>query len=229
VLDQWSFAQPITTNGIRRVDLELRLASGVRVAGRVGRASPPPPGTSLRLIPADVETRARNGSFRALAHVMPDGAFDVPHVPPGTYAVLLTPADYVGVVVRTSDRGLWTDRLVVPRNGIRGVQVEVIRRGAPVHGIVRDAAGVPTGAAIVAAFPADSTSIAPPLFQVARPATSGRFALSRLPAGEIVLAAVADLATDAWRSPETLARLRSTGIRVRNDGAPPPSVDLVVR
>jgi hypothetical protein len=128
-----------------------------------------------------------------------DGTFAVGGLVPGVYRFAATVPSTSGWWPRAAMLGE-RDLLDVPLEiGLAGetrpVTVTISDRPAQIAGSLRGAEGTPAPDYFVVVFPADRALWRPPArrVQVTRPATSGGFIVSGLPAGEYLLGALTDM------------------------------------
>lgn len=201
-------------------DLEITLATGQRIRGRVefdGEAPERSPSTSVTVETID-GTRLGEDAADSRASVQRDGTFVTPEFPP------------TRVVIRASTNGEWHVTSVTAAG--RDVRIQPMDLGATpppevvvrlsrnesrLSGQVRSPDGASTNDAMVYVFPADrgrwsNLGRTPPHLQSARVDRAGTFSISGLPPGEYLAVAVADDLGGRWRladALETLARLAS--------------------
>jgi hypothetical protein len=201
--------------------LQLVLAKGGRVAGRVlFNGAPPPRGTAVNVEgwSADLED-VRPSSF------MPRPTGSRPVNADGTFAI----DDLVGrreLRVSSVPRG-WTvaaithdgrNLLNVPiefkgGENLSGVRILLTDTPTELSGVVLDREQRPRSDCSVLVFAEDRTLL-PGRARWVRPDQTGRFVVEGLPAGTYLAAAVADVDDVEWSTVEYLDRLRSSATRV---------------
>ena len=120
--------------GAREAVLDLRFPSGFTLTGQVTADRAP-------LAGARVEASSGSGSFQALTG--PDGGFQIPNVPPGSYSVTATDGGMAGTSATVEVTG---DQEVHLDFSTGGLEVVVLAGGSPVAGAavqVADSAHLP--------------------------------------------------------------------------------------
>lgn len=213
--------------------MALRLDAGTTVAGTVAFESdtlkPPANLTAIRLwlVPPSMlllkpGTPITSITFTPSVAVRSDGTFEVPSVAPGTYRLVISGAaiDGSGWWARsaiTGDRDL-LDRDIDIGSGLATMTVQVVfsDRRSELSGMLQAASGEAASDVFVIAFAADRRYWGPGSrrVQAVRPGVDGRFLMKDLPAGEYLLAAVADIDQDQWTDPTFLEQLISAAVKV---------------
>jgi hypothetical protein len=177
--------------------LEVPLADGVGLEGRVVFEGTPPPAPAIRkttvgLVPVD---RRVHGMFGMA--VPPDlaGAFVTPRYPPGRYFLTVSPPDASWVVksVSVAGRSVADAPITLATADIGDVVVTLTTRTAALSGTVR--ATSPDADVTVLLMPSDVErwiANALPSFLARRAATDedGRFRIDRLTAGDYLAVAI---------------------------------------
>jgi protocatechuate 3,4-dioxygenase beta subunit len=214
----------------------LVLQEGMTVSGMVrfqsaGGSLPPPPRSTVRLglLPADPERSALGG---ASGSASPNGPFTLAGVPPGRFrftAALSPPPVTPGA---TPSPPAWTlkaalvdgrDVLDLPLSIAIGQQITDVEliltdRMAELSGRVLDAAGAPRTDLAIALLAAERELWSAPSARRFRapvqPTIDGRYRFASLPAGEYLLAALADPDPIDMTDMATLEQLAAGAIRI---------------
>jgi protocatechuate 3,4-dioxygenase beta subunit len=214
----------------------LALQPGSAFAGRIvvdaSGSAPPPDLTKVQVslsLPSGSYSMSINGTVmgNALSAVRPapvknDGTFAIGNIGPATFQLRCTlPADQAKVWrVRSAvadGRDLLDSPLAFePGVNFAGVTLTLTDRHSELSGTLQTDAGVAVPDYFVIVFPADRTlwREGSRRMQSTRPASDGRFSLADLPAGEYVLAALADVDGTEWQRPELLEGLAALGLKV---------------
>jgi hypothetical protein len=114
---------------------------------------------------------------------------------------------------------------------LEGVEIRLTNRPSEVRGLVRDAAGRPTGDAAIVLLAEDSSkwTASDRYVVVTQPDQAGRFAHRGLPPGRYIAAAVDFLEDGEETNPEMLEKLRGAGSSVVLTPGETTPLDLVVR
>ena len=218
----------VNVSGSSPARVTLNLAPGVPVSGRLVHpyrvAAPPDAATAdpviVRLTGADAESRARLGFGGPEARVAADGSFTLLFVPRGRFHFLVS--DRLVETITVGGRDITPAPIDVGGADLRDVTLAVSERGGELTGTVRDGTGAPTAASVVILFPADARLWAESSGRVRmlRPDSSGRFRFEHLPAGDHLVAAVADAPFAAWDERSFLEQLkpRATAVRLEENG-----------
>lgn len=225
---------PVFAGDVRGVSLVLQ--PGVSVSGRVvfDAATLQPPGdlTTLRVMMGP-----RGGSYvssfsdgTSIGNVLispgsprllDDGTFVVSGVAPGSYELRSTiPSDTEGRwwlrSVMIGGRDLLDEPLDVRDQHVSGVVITYTDRANELTGLFQTASGQPATDYYVVAIPADRAlwRAGSRRLVSTRPATDGRFSLTRLPAGAYRLAALTDFDAADLADAAFLDALASRGIAV---------------
>jgi hypothetical protein len=205
--------------------LALTLQPGLRLSGRLafdGRTQMPPSDlTTIRLRLVEVNgalTFMPGGSGR------PDGTFEINGVLPGTYE-MTSPL---------SEAGWWLRSVVVdgrdvldfplelgPAGDISGIVATFTDRHTELSGTLQSAANVPAPDYFVVVFSSDRAYWRPGSRRVrfTRPSTDGRFVVRDLPAGDYLIAALADMEPSDLLDRSFIEGLISAALPVHlNDG-----------
>jgi hypothetical protein len=223
--------------------ISLVLQPGVTVSGRIqfeAAATPPPEDlTTLRVL-----IRRPGGSYMSSSAdgtvtgnalvgvgtpaINPDGTFVATGVAPGGYDLRSTiPGDTERVwwlrSAMLDGRDLLDEPLEVRTQSVSGIVVTFTDRVNELTGTFQTASGQPVSDYYVVAIPDDRSLWSPVSRRLVstRPATDGRFSLTRLPAGAYRLAALTDFEPSDFADTAFLEALVSQGIAVTiRDGEP---------
>lgn len=226
----------VTTTGSIASKVTLNLAPGVPVSGRLVHphriVAPEPPAAgeepiTVRLTGADAGSRARLGFGGPEARVSADGSFTLLFVPPGRFHFVVR--DRLVETMTVAGRDVTPSPLEVGGTEIRDVMLAVSLRSGEIAGTVRDTRGATTAAGVVILFPADARlwTEASGRVRMGRPDSSGRFRFEHLPAGEHLVAAVADAPFGAWDERAFLEQLKPRATAVRLDEGGLKTLELV--
>jgi hypothetical protein len=230
----------VVTSGTDITGVALVLAPGLRMHGRIAIDSAAgqrrPDVTTARIgITATWPGKGIAANARLAMNVQfpitvgPDGAFDLPSLPPATYSFTCTmPSSAPG-------RGWWLRSAIVdgkdildepyrldpsatfdPSAPVPTVVLTLTDRHSSLSGTFQDATGRATSAITVLVFPTNPAwwGETSRRVRVQRPGTDGKYSFVDLPPGDYVLAAVTDMEPDAWRDPAFLRSLVVGGVPV---------------
>jgi hypothetical protein len=226
-------------------NLVVPLASGVRVSGHFLWDGQPTAPASLTLAPriglepadGDLSPGFPESSFTprpADGHPSPI-PFTIDGVLPGKYLIgSLLVANSIASVegAEWRDRDLLSTPLEVTGDaGISGVVVRLTTRTTGVIGTVRDANGAPVTGGSVIVFPAAAGSWEAIGFRARRFASAaighgGSYALTRLPPGEYLVAAIPAADRSRWVNRDFLSAAAAGATRVRLDPGATIAQDL---
>jgi len=215
--------------------VSLTLRHGIAVAGRVRFAS-------LSAHPPDVTTAEVNlnvpggaymssyvdGTVTGTALISPrrsnpaaDGTFSVQGVAPWTYAFQASlPAGTAETwwlrSAMLDGRDLLDEPLIVGSDDISGVELTFTDQQNVLSGSLQTAGGAAASQCYIVVTPADGRPWRERSrrFAVVRPASNGQFKLTGLPAGDYLLAALADFETDDFGDSSLLAQLAAQSVKV---------------
>jgi hypothetical protein len=220
----WSVLDLIV-DGTDRTDLSLRLLPGLKVTGRyVFERGTAPPADPSALNLSFLATNPMPGVASTFsAALKPDGTFQVPSLPPGSYVVRADPAARTGapwtlMSAIVNDRDL-ADRPILANPGageLSDVVVTFTDRPAEISGRLIDASGRPVARYSIVAFTPDRSLWLPNArrIRVAQPATDGSFAISGLPAGEYAIAAVEEIQSGDLADSAFLSQLLASAFKI---------------
>jgi hypothetical protein len=221
---------PVVVTGADVEGVELRLAGGSTVSGRVvleGTTDPPSPST-MQVMLAGVSD---SGSMMAQALSMTQGAsgqvaddltFAVRGVPPGRYrATVNLPGSMFGAMLPNAAWAVKSIRAadgtdladvpfdLVPGRDLEGLVATLTDRPAVLSGTVLDGEGRPSSAFPIIIFSTDSSHwmAGSRRVQQVRPASDGTYSITGLPAGEYYVGAVTTLELDDLYSPAFLQQI----------------------
>ena len=207
----WASADvAVTGNDVAGVTLSLQPA--LRFSGRIAfdPATAEPPADLTKLTVRLLSTKSRGSSaigrtaFGTIpippAQVRTDGTFEVGGVMSGSYRVSITgaPAEWWLRSAVVGGRDVLDDALEVGRGSstdIAGATLTLTDRHSELAGTLQTPAGSATTDYFVVVLPANRELWVVPSRRIrsTRPASDGRFAFADLPAGDYLLAALADL------------------------------------
>jgi hypothetical protein len=221
----WSSGYPERLSGLtevivagRDVSASLTLGSGGTVSGRMvfdGASKPP----AVSAIPVVLSQTPRRSFGGYVSDISPDGTFVFSKVPPGTYRLRINGRMPAGWALRSVTLGDANDAdvsdilfEVKDQAHVQGVVITVTDRTAGISGTLQTASGDPAPGYVLVVFSAD------PRYWVAgtrrtqqvRPDVTGRFVAQNLPAGDYLIAAVADLEDGEWNDRAFLAELAAS-------------------
>jgi hypothetical protein len=195
----------------------MTLQPGLKVSGRSvfdARALAPPESVQLRLAEIrGTSALARTGGGRS------NGPFEISGLLPGSYTISSPLAD-AGWWLRSvviDGRDMLDFPLELGAAGdVGGAVATFTDRRTELSGTLQSTANVPAPDNFVVVFSADRTHWRPASrrVQFTRPGTDGRFILRDLPAGDYLMAAVADLEPSDLSDVPFMERLVSAAIKV---------------
>jgi hypothetical protein len=219
----------VAIDGAKTSQVTLNLAPGVPVSGRLvhpHRTVTPPAiddsPITVRLSGADAVSRARLGFGGPEARVAADGSFTLLFVPHGRFHFVVS--DRVVESIAAGGRDVTPAPVDVGEKEVRDVVLAVSRRSGEISGTLRGGAA---GAGAVILFPADDrwwTDAA--RVRMTRPDSSGRFRFEHVPAGDHLLAALANAPFGAWDERPVLAQLKPHATALRLDEIGVKTVEL---
>ena len=221
---------PVVVTGADVEGVELRLAGGATISGRVvfeGTTDPPSPSTiqvMLARVSDSVSSMEQAMAMMggASAQVSSDLTFAIRGVPPDRYRATVTmPGTMFGTLMPTATWTLKSTRAadgtdladvpfeVEPGRDIDGLVVTLTDRPSVLSGRVVDAAGQSVSAFPIIVFSTDSTHwlAGSRRVQQARPASDGTYRITGLPAGEYYVGAVTTLELDDLYDPSFLQQI----------------------
>jgi hypothetical protein len=212
-----SATQSIAVDSSDIGDLVVAVRPGFRISGRAefSGATPPDPELVRRMSaafdPADarplVTTIIGRGQFQD------DGQLWSYQLTPGRYYLRINNPP-IGWTLKSA---MWNGRDIsnVPLEldrDVDGVVITFTNRPSAVSGQVQNVAGAPDASATVLIFPAESGSWVdygdlPPRLRAVRVDKDGRYVATGFPAGNYLVAAIAEEASAHWQDPKTLQAL----------------------
>ncbi len=228
----------ITVAGTDLAGVNLIAAPGPTISGKVvfDSATLKPPSGRLSIFFAPASTRKlTEGSviselgFVAPATAGPDGLFALASVPPGRFRLLVNgPAvdksPWWPLSAMMGNRDLLDGDFDVSGSNPASLVITFTDRRSRIEGTLQTASGQPASDVFVIAFPADTNQWGPysRRIKAVRPGVGGAFALSDLPPGEYLLAAVTDIDEDDWLVPGFLTQLVPGAVRSLSNSAKRP-------
>jgi hypothetical protein len=218
----WAMAET-DVNGADQ-SVALMLQPGVSVSGKVvfdgTTLKPPATMSSLRVTMPAVQTAGVSIGPSPPA-INPDGSFTITGAPPGRYKLTATaPAAPTGWMLRSAIVN-GVDALDVPldlkpNQPIDGMIVTFTDHPTELSGTLQTSTGVPTANYFIIVFATDRAFWTPSSRRtvMARPGTTGRYAVRNLPPGEYFVAALTDVEFNAWFDPAFLEQLVAASTRV---------------
>jgi hypothetical protein len=226
----WAMAE-VTVTGGDVAGVTLALQPAMRIIGRIafdpGTLEPSADLTKLTVRLISTKSRGSSAIGRTSlgtipvppAAVRPDGTFEVGAVMPGSYrvSVMGAPAEWWLRSAIVGGRDVLDDALEMGRSGdISGATLTLTDRHSELAGILQ----TPTGSAatdyFVVVLPVNREQWRPQSRRIrsTRPASDGRFAFADLPAGDYLLAALADLDPADLDDRAFLEQLAAAGVKV---------------
>jgi hypothetical protein len=219
----WAMAD-VTVDGNDVTSLALALQPTMTVSGRVVLRPGPQSGavdlTRARISLSGV-VRAAGGLGAGIPSATPaaNGEFTIAGVLPGSYRIggsIASAFDWR--VTRAMHEGRDTldfPIVVSPGASLTGVEVTMSDVTARLSGSLQDAAGRPASAFTIVVFPADRQywKVARRV-RTAKPGADGHYAVSDIPAGRYLIAAVVDLAPGESSNPALLEQLAASAVAV---------------
>ena len=215
--------QEATLDGSDR-HIALTLGPGGTIAGRINLSGsglkPPASLTAIRLTATSVTAHLGAAFSTATAIAQPDGTFILSPLAPGLYRLTANSPVQPGWSVRSlvADGSDLLDGPVLIRPGttIADTVLMYTDRPTEIAGTLHTPAGDPTADYFIIAFASDRKHWTPMNRRqmMARPASNGRYAISNLPPGEYLVAAVTDVEPGSWWDPAWLEQLQTGAVRV---------------
>jgi len=209
--------------------VNLVVGPGLTVKGRVVFESdtlkPPSGAVRIFLAPASTRQLSEGSVINELAFVAPatagaDGTFTLVSVPPGRFrlqvggpAVDRSPWWPLSAVL--GDRDLLDADFDLAGSGTSTLVITFTDQRSGIEGTLTTASREPVSDVFVIAFPAEAGQRAPysRRIKAVRPSLSGAFALTDLPPGEYLLAAVTDVDQGDWDEPGFLDQLVPSAVK----------------
>jgi hypothetical protein len=189
--------------------MTLALQPGINVTGRLsfdasGGTTPPDVGSvRIMMVSVAVAETAITGGLGPGANLSmttpnPDGTFSFQGLAPGRYVMSAAGAGIVSAwmqkAVMVAGQNVYEGGLEIrPGGDLADIDVVLTDRSSEVSGTLLDAAGRPAPEYYVFVFPVDKTAwtqLSPRLRPPARPASDGRYSVTRLLPGEYFVAAL---------------------------------------
>jgi uncharacterized protein (DUF2141 family) len=219
----WAAADVMVT-GSDLSGVQLTLRPAFRVMGRIQLSGDSPRPQSLEHVPvalvrAPADPAAASGTNLAAFRGLPvpksaaeaDGGFELTPVYPGIYGITASVPGSIWRLQSAAVAGhdLLDDPLAIaPDSGadVTGVVLTFTDRHTEITGTLQTPAGAPATEYFIVVFTTERRWWRPDgrRLAFARPATDGQFVIRDLPPGEYYLAALTDLETSGWRTPEFL-------------------------
>jgi hypothetical protein len=223
-------AAPVVVTGADVEGVELRLAEGSTVSGRVvfeGTTDPPSPSTMQVMLAAVSESasameQALSMAQGASGQVASDLTFAIRGVPPDRYrATVILPGSMFGAMLPNA---VWAVKSIraadgtdladvpfdlIPGRDLEGLVATLTDRPAVLSGTVLDGEGRPSSAFPIIIFSTDSSHwmVGSRRVQQVRPASDGTYRITGLPAGEYYVGAVTTLELDDLYAPAFLQQI----------------------
>jgi uncharacterized protein (DUF2141 family) len=219
-------ATDLSVDGEHISGLNLTLAPGMTIAGRVrfeGALAPPANLSAVRVSLQTAQSEPTVAFTPPAVTVSADGRFTLAGVTPGRYRLIATfpgsgrPGNWTlrSSVVNGQD-SLDIPFVVAPGQHVSDASITFADRMAQLSGTIRSAAGAEVNTFTVILFPADQALWTPQSrrIQALKPSSDGAFTFRNLPAGEYLLAAIDDVETNEWFNPSFLQRLLPTAMKI---------------
>lgn len=225
----WAAATIDVNGGTTSVTLQLR--PGLTMTGRVvferGAQQPAPVATQVRLSmtpdtdPARAATALFPGAPPAAATPAADGSFELKGLTSGPWVLTALVPGATGPggwwlrSAMVNGKDLLDAPLAIGDQPLTNVELRLSKLQTEIAGTLLAADGQPASHLVIVAMPEDRALwTSTRRVQQARPSTDGRFSFVNLPPGAYLLAAVTDVAADAWRTTEFLAAVAPAGVKV---------------
>lgn len=221
---------PVTVSGGNLTGIVLAVSAPAIISGRLvfEGAAPKPDLVRIRpilvpesMLPISARGFSPGDSLRAIAAgvVQPDGTFDLKNVAPGRYQLLLWSSDPVWSPVSAvcGDRDVLDGLVDIAPGTTTGTLVATYTdKATRLSGKLQSPTGAAVSDVFVLAFAADATLRGPYSRRVkaVRPSTDGSYAITGLPAGDYLLAAVTDVDPEDWQNPSFLEQLEPASIKL---------------
>ena len=211
--------------------LALTVAPGFTMTGRVAYESDtqkPPANAAVRVfvVPASVAAQRSGTSITTIAFVpasntRPDGTFEVASLPPGRFRMIIsgTGIGAGGWTARSAmmgGRDLLDAEFEIGGSGKGVVTVTLTDKVTELSGTLQSASGAPASDVFVIAYASDRSlwGTGARRVQAVRPSVDGRYAITGLPPGDYLLAAVLDIDQNDWNDPAFLDQLVPASIKL---------------
>jgi len=211
--------------------VSMSLKTGFRISGRFifdGNSTKPQP-EEFATVPVVIRG-AEGGGIREipLAPLGPDGSFSTVQLPPGDYAISLSPGSF-GLKwpgwrlksIASSGRASTSGLVTLGEADLDSVVITLTDQPVKLSGVVHDATGQLRLDATIYAFPADPNSRAdlpgwPMTRQMAtRTSTDSFFHITGLLPGDYFVVAIIGPTRSDWSRPSVLAELERRAVSVR--------------
>jgi len=227
-------AQPLSVDDRDLVDLQVPLARGARIRGRIEYtpAVTQTPASVFVQIERTDGHRLAPQAFTA-AEVNSAGEFQSIELPPGKYFVSANPpaARMAFLTSAYGGKDLSRDPLELGGSTIEGVTISFTTRPSELRGVVRDGSSRPDPSATVLVCPTDerlwpNAALLRRLFADARAGADGAYSVRGLPPGDYIVTAVPDERVSRWRDVASLRSLAGLGQHVHVDDGQTVTQDL---
>jgi hypothetical protein len=230
----WAMADVTIDGADTAVSLTLQPAMSAR--GRLvfeGASEPPKDTSKLRVVLMPPGSGGNLSAGPAGGQVTADGTFTFANVIPGAYRILVlgSPGGWVLHSATGNGRDAWDAWLQVGPGEDLDLVLTYTDRPTEISGTLRDAAGQPLPEHIIVAIPADRTRWIAGTRRVraVRPGADGQFSMAGLPAGDYLLAALADVETWELHDRTFLEALAPAGVPVSLAPGEKKQQDLQIR
>ena len=219
----WAMSE-VALDGHNVTGLTLTLQEGFAVSGRLhfDGSLQRPDVTRIRVSLVPVAGAGQVNIGVSPAPVTADGSFTVKGVAPGAYRVSApipgARPDLPGWVLNSAiagGRDVLDTPLTVGQN-IGEMVLTYTDRAAELSGVLQDASSRPAPGYFIIVFAADRTFWTPQSRRIRaiRPGADGRFIVRNLPAGDYLIAAVADIEDGEWYDPTVLQQLAGASMKL---------------
>ena len=225
----------VIVDGHNQDNLIIPLQDGITMTGHLSvdlGASGTPDFSVMRVSLTPQTTEQSGGRPPMVPRAVADasGRFSIRGIVPGTYTLNVAgPGGWMAKSVMVAGKDALDFGLQVEGGAVLDdVAVVLTNKSTQLSGIVMDADRRPLADETVIVFAADAKYWVPQSrrIQAMRPGTDGKFIVRGLPAGDYVIAAVADIEQGQWYDPALLERLKAAGTPIHLEDGDQKTQDL---